>query len=96
MNLRMENLAFKGTKGESENAKSGCRPAFLDTRTGSVRIARLADGSPASAHIISWLPKDWATALDSNGLVMSLNHRIIAGFMCHGIFYTREQAADMD
>ena len=74
----------------------GCRPAFLDTRTGSIRIARLADGSPAGAHIISWLPKDWATALDSNGLVMSLNYRIIAGFMCDGIFYNRAQAADMD
>ena len=96
MNLRMENLAFQGTKGVSDNAAYAFRPAFLDTRTGTVELARLSDGSTAAVHVMSWLPRDWATKLDQDGRVASLNHRIVAGFERDGIFYTRDQVADMD
>ena len=94
--LRMENLAFRGTRGISEHCLSDFRPAFLDTRSGRIEIARLSSGNAAPAHIISWLPKDWATSIDDDGLVTHLNPRVIAGFERDGIFYTREEAADMD
>ncbi len=90
--LRRENLAYAGTNGISQN--NHLKPAFLDKRTGRVEIARLKDGRAAPMHIISWLPREWATDVKPDGSVQALISTIIAGFERDGVFYTREQAAD--
>lgn len=91
--LRRENLAFAGTRGVSANNWAfGFVPAFRDTDTGRVEIARLANGRPAPMHIIEGLPTDWAAAR-VDGRVCALKASIVAGFLRNGVFYTREEAA---
>lgn len=95
-NLQLENLAFAGTTGVSRNNRaSGFTPAFLDKKTGVIEIARLKNGQPSPTHIISWLPSSWAGRLASDGSVESLKPGIIAGFVRDGVFYTREQTAEL-
>lgn len=94
--LALENLAFGGTAGVScNNSESGYIPAFLDKKTGQIEISRLKNGRPSPMHIINWLPKKWASSLASDGTVECLKPGIIAGFVCEGIFYTREEAAEL-
>lgn len=94
--LRLENLAFAGTHGVSENNRDlGFKPAFLDKRTGRVELARHSDGREAGMHLINWLPRSWAETLDKQGRVLSLKPGIIAGFVQDGVFYTREEAAEL-
>lgn len=94
--LELENLAFGTTAGVSRNnSEAGYIPAFLDKKTGLIEISRLKNGCPSSIHIISWLPKKWASSLASDGSVQSLRLGIIAGFVRDGIFYTREEAAEL-
>ena len=95
-NLQLENLAFAGTAGVSRNNRaSGFTPAFLDKKTGVIEIARLENGQPSPTHIISWLPSSWASKLASDGSVESLKPGVIAGFVRDGVFYTREQTAEL-
>ncbi len=92
--LRMENLAYAGTRGISQNNSDlNFKPAFLDKKTGRTEIAKLKGNVEAPMHIISWLPKEWATCFDDNGLVLELRPGIIAGFERGGSFYTREEVA---
>ena len=92
--LRMENLAFGGTRGVSENnVDHGFKPAFMDERTGRVEIARTRVGLPATCHLIDWLPRDWARSINDAGRITSLRPEIVSGFVRDGTFYTREEAA---
>ena len=94
--LQLENLAFAGTAGVSRNSRaSGFAPAFLDKKTGLIEIARLENGQPSPTHIIRWLPSSWAGSLASDGSVKSLKPGIIAGFVRDGVFFTREQTAEL-
>ena len=94
--LQLENIAFSDTVGVSRNnRKSGFTPAFLNKKTGLIEIARLKNGQPSPMHIISWLPKTWASRLASDGSVESLKPEIITGFVRDGIFYTRQQTAEL-
>jgi hypothetical protein len=94
--LQMENLAFGGTAGVSRNNRtSGFTPAFLDKKTGLIEIAKLKNGQPSPMHIISWLPRKWASRLAADGTVECLKPGIIAGFVRDGVFYTREQTAEL-
>ena len=94
--LQLENLAFAGTAGVSRNNRaSGFTPAFLDKKTGLVEISRFKNGRPSPTHIISWLPSSWASRLASDGSVENLKPGIIAGFVRDGVFYTREQTAEL-
>ncbi len=94
--LHLENLAYAGTRGISQNnSVSGFKPAFLNKSTGRIEIARLKNGRQAPMHIISWLPKKWASCFDEDGLVLKLRPGIIAGFERDGCFYTRDQAAEL-
>lgn len=78
---RLENMAFAGTRGISQNnAASGFKPAFLNKRSGGVEIARFASGSPAPMHLIDWFPKEWAASLSKGGSIQSLIPGIISGF----------------
>lgn len=94
--LRLENLTFAGTRAISQNnAASGFKPAFLNKRSGRVEIARFESGSPAPMHLIDWLPKEWAASLGKDGSIQSLIPGIISGFSRNGIFYTREESANL-
>ncbi|MGI9315696.1 MAG: hypothetical protein ACR2QW_00070 [bacterium] len=92
--LRLENLAYSGTKGISQNnSKSGFRPAFLNSKSGRVEISRMESGCPAPVHLIDWLPREWASTIGKDGSVKSLIPEIISGFSRNGTFYTREETA---
>lgn len=94
--LQTENLVYAGTRGISQNNRaSGFKPAFLDKSTGRIEIAKLKNGQRAPVHIISWLPEEWASRFDDEGLVLNLRPGIIAGFERDGCFYTRDQAAEL-
>jgi len=46
--LKLENQAFRGTKGVSEiNRSDGFKPAFLNQKTGRVELARFGNGAKA-------------------------------------------------
>src|SRR5512144_2160490 len=92
--LRRQNLAFRGTGGVSTgNCSQGFVPAFLDTDTGSIYLARFADGRPAPMHLLDGLPSELIISRDAAGRCQAVKHSLIAGFVQAGRFYTREQAA---
>ncbi|HAO31872.1 MAG TPA: hypothetical protein PLP22_06480 [Candidatus Competibacter sp.] len=92
--LRKENLTFAGTGGVSQgNRSSGFLPAFYDTESGSVQVARFSNGSPAPMHLLDGLPDEWVKRQHASGRVVSVKDSVIAGFLRRGRFYTREQAA---
>lgn len=93
--LHQQTLAFQGTGGTSAVSRPyGFLPAFLDTETGEVHLARFADGRPAPMHLLEGLPKDLVIRRDTGGRSTAIKHSVIAGFVRDGKFYTREQAAD--
>ena len=92
--LYRENLAFRNTGGVSgENRSRGFLPAFYDTESGTVQLARFKDGSPAPMHLLDGLPSEWVSARQA-GRVAAIKASVIAGFLHQGHFYTREQAAN--
>jgi len=92
--LRQQSLAFAGTCGESRLAGGrGFLPAFCDPATGRVELARMANGQPATMHLITHLPAEWAENRDPAGRVLALRPGIVAGFVRDGRFFTREEAA---
>ena len=94
--LHRQNLAFAGTAGVSENnRKQGFIPAFLNKHTGQVEVARCREGGPASMHLISYLPAAWAERTDAEGRVLALKSGVIAGFVQNGVFYTRDETAEL-
>ena len=92
--LRQQNLAFQGTGGVSAgNRSQGFVPAFLDTETGMIHLARYADGRPAPLHLLDGLPQELVVNRDAAGRCVAASRSLIAGFVQAGLFYTREQAA---
>ena len=92
--LIKDNVAHIGSAGVSEhNQDQGFRPAFRNLETGCVVLARFKDGSPAPMHLLDGLPDEWVLEKDAAGRVLSVKPCVIAGFLRHGRFYTREQAA---
>ncbi|MEM7219950.1 MAG: hypothetical protein AAF515_16405 [Pseudomonadota bacterium] len=92
--LEEENRAFAGTNGvSSRNRAHRFVPAFRDTATGRVEIARFANGKPANAHVLTGLPSAWAARLGPEGEIAELLPTICAGFVRDDVFYTREEAA---
>lgn len=92
--LRKENLAFMGTGGISQNNRSsGFLPAFYDTESDTVQLARFSDGSPAPMHLLDGLPDEWVQQRYPSGRVAAIKNSVVSGFLRQGRFYTREQAA---
>lgn len=92
--LYQENVAFHGTGGVSaENHDCGFLPAFLDTATATVYLARYADGRLAPMHLLDGLPQELVSVRSTTGRVMAVKESVVAGFVRCGLFFTREQAA---
>lgn len=92
--LRLENLAYTGTRGVSAgNRAEGFVPAFCDIETGHVEISRFADGRPAPLHLIDGLPSHWVERRDAAGRIAAIKASVLAGFVRDGCFYTRAQVA---
>jgi hypothetical protein len=92
--LHCDNIAYDGTYGISRNnASLGFVPAFRDSDTGRVELARFASGRLAPMHLLEGLPSEWAVGRTSDGRICAVKASIVAGFIRNGLFYTREQAA---
>lgn len=92
--LRRENRNFRGTGGRSqENRSSGFLPAFLDADTQTIYASRFSDGRPAPFHLLDGLPDEVVVARHPCGRVCSVKPSVMSGFVRHGRFYTREEAA---
>jgi hypothetical protein len=93
--LRRENRAWCGTGGISEGNRRGeFLPAFKDTASGEIYLARYADGTPAPMHLLDGLPEDLVVRRDATGRTVAVKGSLAAGFLRGGRFYTREQAAE--
>jgi len=93
-NLRAENRVYGTTGGvSSHNRKAGFVPAFRDTVTGRIEVARQEDGQVAAMHLLHCLPDDWVLERDASGRITALIASVVAGFVREGVFYTREEAA---
>lgn len=91
-----ESPTCTGTTEFSErHSQRSFKPAFLDKSTGRIEIARLANGQPAPAHFIDWLPDEWAMSFHRDGTVKSLKQSVVAGFVYDAVFYTRDQAEEL-
>ena len=91
--LRLENSAYSGTAGVSENNRAaGFQPAYRNIRTGETVVSRFSDGRPAPVHVLDGVPKDWVVKRDDRGHVHRVLATIVSGFLCRGRFYTREEA----
>ena len=92
--LRRHSRAFRGAGAGSEKTGSlGFAPAFLDTKTGTVHLARFADGRPAPCHMLDGLPAELIVTRWPSGGVAAVSESVVAGFLYHGRFLTRQQAA---
>ena len=93
--LRRQSRAFLGTGAVSEKTGSlGLAPAFLDTETGAVHLARFANGRPAPCHVLDGLPAELIVTRWPSGGVAAVSESVVAGFLYHGRFLTRQQAAE--
>lgn len=87
-----ENRAFEGTGGVSrENRHAGFVPGFLDRLTGKIYRSCFADGRPAPIHMLDGLP---GHLLDDSSGRLSAQREVVSGFLLHGAFYTRAEAAE--
>ena len=92
--LQHENNRFQGTGGVSRNNRGlGCRPAFLDARSGAIHLSRFANGSVAPLHLLDGLPDNLIEARDATGRVLRAKSSVVSGFELYGEFLTREEAA---
>jgi hypothetical protein len=71
-----------------EQRLSGFRPAFMDSRTCEIYLARLHDGRAASFHSTEGLPDAVVTRQPFTGRVVSVKPTLIPGFERNGFFYT--------
>ena len=90
-----QNRAYAGTGGVSRNNRRlGFVPAFLDSTSGDVVVSRFADGRPAPVHLLEGLPRAWLAPQGDPACGPRARPGVIAGFLCEGRFYTREEAAE--
>ena len=94
--LRDENEQFAGTGGVSENnCYARFAPAFRDAETGRVELAHLESGAIAPMHLLCGLPEEWVTGRDAAGQIAALKDSVVAGFVRDGLFYSRDEAAQL-
>ena len=76
-----------------EQRSLGFRPAFMDSMTCEIYLARLGDGRPASFHSTEGLPDAVVTRQPFTGRIANVKPTLIPGFERNGFFYTCTAAA---
>ena len=95
--LTQENERFADTAAVSaNNAHLNYQPAFRDSITGRIELARFDDGRLAPLHLLTALPDEWVTERDADGQISAVHSHIVAGFVRNDVFFTREQLAPED
>ena len=85
---------FLGTRGAHlGTGPQDFAPAFLEPDTGTIHLARYADGRPAPIHLLAGLPPERVVSRDPASAGTGVKPDLIVGFVRAGRFYTREQAA---
>ncbi|MEE4377449.1 MAG: hypothetical protein V2J55_08045 [Candidatus Competibacteraceae bacterium] len=94
--LKQQNAAFCGTGGVSgNNQAAGFQSAFLDQATGCIYPSCYSNGQPAPMHLLDGLPDELVLQKDTAGRAVAVKQTVVAGFLLAGLFYTREQAAQL-
>lgn len=94
--LKQQNHMFEKTGGiSSGNSCEGFIPAFKDNTSGAIFLSRFADGKIAPLHVLDGLPEELVAERGTNKEVLAVKGCVISGFMRSGLFYTREQAAEI-
>jgi hypothetical protein len=92
--LAGQNRRFRGTGGVSrENRSLGFLPAFRNADTGAVLLSRFANGTIAPMHLLDGLPDALVMSRTASGRVHRAQDSMVAGFIRHGRFYSREEAS---
>lgn len=93
--LRQQCRLYRGTGGASEdNRHAGFVPAFLNRDSGDIHLSIFSDGEVCPVHTLDGLPDSVIVRRNRSGMVTAVKSCIVAGFVCDGRFYTREQAAE--
>ncbi len=94
--LQQQGVQFQGSGGCSEgNRDYGFEPAFLDSDSGIIYPSRLANGLPSPVHSLNGLPDNLVLARDIHGNVTAVKGSVISGFSREGLFYSREECAEL-
>ena len=94
LRLRQETEGFRGTGGTSAEGRSvGFEPAFLDIETEVIYASCFGDGRRAPFHLIDGLPDELVSLRGADGRIMAIKASVISGFVRHGRFFTRDEAA---
>lgn len=92
--IAQESERFRGTGGESSVCGTcGFVPAFRDEETGAVFRACDGGGRPTPVHVLDGLPEEVVISRDTSGRVTAVKPSLTSGFLLHGHFYDRAQAA---
>ncbi|KEA65324.1 hypothetical protein ADIMK_0281 [Marinobacterium lacunae] len=93
--LEQENIEYQHTGGISQNnAQHAFVPAFQDACDQRVELSRFRDGRVASFHTLDGLPEEWIVKRDRAGRVVEIRSSIVSGFVRHGRFFSRQEAAN--
>ncbi|NJN45811.1 MAG: hypothetical protein HC808_04265 [Candidatus Competibacteraceae bacterium] len=94
--LQQQNAAYCDTGGVSiNNRAAGFQSAFLDQATGCAYPSCYANGQLAPMHLLDGLPDELVLQRNAAGRTVAVKQTVVAGFLLAGIFYTREQAAQL-
>lgn len=94
--LAWQNRCFAGTGGVSTGcSEQGFVAAFRDESSGETLLSRFEDGTPANVHVLDGLPDDWVACRDEDNHVTAVRDTVVAGFLHHDRFYTRDEVASL-
>ena len=93
--LEKENIEYQHTGGISQNnAQYAFVPAFQDECDQRIELSRFSDGRVAPFHMLDGLPEEWIVKRDRAGRAVEIRNTIVSGFVRHGRFFSRQEAAD--
>ncbi|GGB87094.1 hypothetical protein GCM10011352_11250 [Marinobacterium zhoushanense] len=93
--LESENIEYRHTGGISQNnAQYAFVPAFQDECDRRVELSRFRDGRVAPFHTLDGLPEEWIVKRDRAGRIVAIRSSIVSGFVRHGRFFSRQEAAE--
>jgi hypothetical protein len=70
-------------------------PAYRDTRTNAVYVAKLHDGTPSPLHTLEGLPRELIDKFDDTGSPLQLKPFVDVGFVIGERFFTSSESLDL-